>query len=400
MSSPSSLVSAIVAFVAVLLIRVQFPAVHIDLNALSFWSLLASSTSAPPVVYPCSERHNYQYDVEDEGRATGLHLLCVLSSTITTAYLHTLEKNAVNISDYSVLPMDRSQDLLHKYSIFTPGLEKVYTEGDDTAPSLLPGLYLLFEGGMFMWPGVRKGFTRKHPSLPMTIRTLSVTPLVLEVVEDFISPREISLIRTLSEPHMKNSGVSLMDKDKGKAATQWRTSSTYFLGTKSHEMLRKVDERVSTLTNIPLSHSEQIQVLRYGPTQKYDGHHDYFDPSMYQNDRGTMNLIGRRGERNRLATVFFYLSDVESGGETMFFREGGRGQPRNLADCSDGNGMKVFPRAGKVIIFYSLGFGGDRDEFSLHGGCPVGSGIKWSGNKWLWNAPLSMSEYARLEHRD
>jgi prolyl 4-hydroxylase len=95
----------------------------------------------------------------------------------------------------------------------------------------------------------------------------------------------------------------------------------------------------------------------------------------------------------RVATVFFYLSDVESGGETIFFREGGREQPRDLSDCSDENGLKVPPRAGKVIIFYSLNFGGDLDRFSLHGGCPVGTGVKWSGNKWLWNTPGSLGEY-------
>jgi prolyl 4-hydroxylase len=150
-----------------------------------------------------------------------------------------------------------------------------------------------------MWPGVRKGFVRQHPTLPFTIRTLSVIPLVLEVAEEFVSPSEISLIKRLSEPHMKSSGVSLMDKDKGKAATEWRTSSTYFLPTKDHALLQEVDERVANLTFIPLSHSELIQVLRYGPTQKYDGHHDYFDPSLYKGDPSTIRLIGKDGERNR-----------------------------------------------------------------------------------------------------
>jgi len=90
-----------------------------------------------------------------------------------------------------------------------------------------------------------------------------------------------------------------MDKDKGKAATEWRTSATYFLRTGPHALLREVDQRVSDLTFIPKTHSELIQVLRYGPTQKYDGHHDYFDPVQYSNDPGTMNLIGEHGERNR-----------------------------------------------------------------------------------------------------
>ena len=58
---------------------------------------------------------------------------------------------------------------------------------------------------------------------------------------------------------MKQSGVSLMDKDKGKAATEWRTSSTYFLRTGSDEVLRTVDRRVESLTMIEKSHQEQVR---------------------------------------------------------------------------------------------------------------------------------------------
>ncbi|KAG3075096.1 hypothetical protein PI125_g21807 [Phytophthora idaei] len=28
---------------------------------------------------------------------------------------------------------------------------------------------------------------------------------------------------------------------------------------------------------------------------------------------------------------------------------------------------------------------GEGDPMSLHGGCPVEDGIKYSGNKWVWN---------------
>ncbi|GMI43475.1 hypothetical protein TeGR_g12832, partial [Tetraparma gracilis] len=133
-------------------------------------------------------------------------------------------------------------------------------------------------------------------------------------------------------------------------------------------------------------------VLRYNRFEKYDGHHDYFDPSLYKNDPHTQKLIAG-GRRNRLATAFFYLSDVDAGGETIFYRAGGLPQPRSFDDCGSDRYLKVKPEKGKIILFYSLKYSGELDEYSLHGGCPVEGGVKWSGNKWIWNEKTAISEY-------
>ena len=129
-------------------------------------------------------------------------------------------------------------------------------------------------------------------------------------------------------------------------------------------------------------------MLRYGPEGKYDGHHDYFDPRLYAKDQKTLKLV-EGGRLNRLATVFWYLSDVEGGGHTIFLREGGRPQPSRFDDCGEGAGLKVEPRKGTAIVFYSLTFGGHLDPYSLHGGCPVKEGVKWSANKWVWNSKMN-----------
>ena len=90
---------------------------------------------------------------------------------------------------------------------------------------------------------------------------------------------------------------------------------------------------------------------------------------------------------SRFATVFWYLTDVNDGGHTIFPRAGGLPPVRSHSDCT--KGLKVQPQKGKVIIFYSLDPSGSLDPLSLHGACPVGeNNVKWAANKWIWNAPM------------
>ncbi|RLN51750.1 hypothetical protein BBJ29_009136 [Phytophthora kernoviae] len=70
-------------------------------------------------------------------------------------------------------------------------------------------------------------------------------------------------------------------------------------------------------------------------------------------------------------------------GHTIFPRAGGTPRPPTMKDCS--KGLKVPPKKRKVIVFYSMLPTGEGDPMSLHGGCPVEDGVKYSGNKWIWN---------------
>ena len=45
--------------------------------------------------------------------------------------------------------------------------------------------------------------------------------------------------------------------------------------------------------------------------------------------------------------------------------------------------MAVKPKKGDALLFYSLKPSGQVDPKSLHAGCPVISGDKWSATKWL-----------------
>lgn len=94
------------------------------------------------------------------------------------------------------------------------------------------------------------------------------------------------------------------------------------------------------------------------------------------------------GARNRLATLFWYVSSVEEGGETFFPRalnaSGVEYKPWNgdHEDCY--RGLAVKPTKGNAVLFYSLLPNGFLDERSLHGGCkPRGEAdvVKWGANQ-------------------
>lgn len=209
-----------------------------------------------------------------------------------------------------------------------------------------------------------------------TLETLSLQPLVISV-DRFLTEEECDHVQEKATPSMRHSSVSFTDADKGKEASDFRTSSNTFVRA-SDDILLDIDYRTASLVRIPRNHQEHVQVLRYEKTQHYVAHHDYFNPIYYQEDPGTLALI-ENGRKNRLATVFWYLSDVEKGGETVFPRWNGAPSPQDFADCSVG--LKVKPRRGKVVIFYSLTADGEVDEYSLHGACPVEEGVKWAANK-------------------
>ncbi|KAJ6941292.1 hypothetical protein NC651_007161 [Populus alba x Populus x berolinensis] len=176
---------------------------------------------------------------------------------------------------------------------------------------------------------------------------ISWSPRII-VLHDFLSSEECDYLRALAKPRLRISTVVDVKTGKG-IESKVRTSSGMFLS--SEEKTYPVVQH------------------RYEKNQYYKPHHDYFSD--------TFNL--KRGGQ-RVATMLMYLSDNVEGGETYFPMAGS-------SKCSCGgkvvDGLCVKPIKGNAVLFWSMGLDGQSDPSSIHGGCEVVSGVKWSATKWM-----------------
>ena len=138
------------------------------------------------------------------------------------------------------------------------------------------------------------------------------------------------------------------------------------------ELSKQLKLKISAVTGFPTSAMETVQVLRYSKGQKYESHHDYFDPAQY----GPM-------EYNRVATFYTFLSaspDLK-GGEFALPMANNNPYPEDYSDCSVGFRAKPVP--GNSILFYGMRPNGLFDVSSIHTGCTVTEGEKWSAVVWI-----------------
>ncbi|KAK9670298.1 hypothetical protein RND81_13G192300 [Saponaria officinalis] len=94
------------------------------------------------------------------------------------------------------------------------------------------------------------------------------------------------------------------------------------------------------------------------------------------------NMVPRKVKGTlQIASFLLYLTDVEEGGETMFpYENDNIDLNYDYKQCI---GLKIKPRKGDGLLFYSVFTNGTIDPTSLHGSCPVIKGEKWVATKWL-----------------
>ncbi|KAK4563341.1 hypothetical protein RGQ29_005735 [Quercus rubra] len=207
-------------------------------------------------------------------------------------------------------------------------------------------------------------------SIPFQI--LSWKPRAL-YFPNFATAEQCETIIKIAKANLKPSLLALRKGETAESTKGTRTSSGTFISSSEDKtgVLALIEEKISRATMIPRNHGESFNVLRYELGQKYDSHYDAFNPSEYGPQQS-----------QRVASFLLYLSNVEEGGETMFPFENNsnKGTGYDYKKCI---GLKVKPRQGDGLLFYSVFPNGTIDGTSLHGSCPVIKGEKWVATKWI-----------------
>ncbi|KAF3783821.1 putative prolyl 4-hydroxylase 4 [Nymphaea thermarum] len=206
--------------------------------------------------------------------------------------------------------------------------------------------------------------------LPGRVRQISWKPRAF-VYSGFLTDEECDHLISLATSELKRSAVA--DNVSGESKLSGvRTSSGMFISKGKDPIIMGIEDKIAAWTLLPKENGEDIQVLRYEHGQKYDPHYDYFSDKLN---------IARGG--HRIATVLMYLTDVND-------RRRGRIVDDNLSDCAK-KGIAVKPKKGDALLFFSLHPNAVPDERSLHAGCPVIEGEKWSATKWIHVASFDKS---------
>ncbi|KAI8475354.1 MAG: hypothetical protein J3K34DRAFT_404626 [Monoraphidium minutum] len=204
------------------------------------------------------------------------------------------------------------------------------------------------------------------------------------VAHGFLSKDEARHLRKLSAVTLRRSTVI---SHSGKSVEDsYRTSYGTFLKRLSDPVVAAVDARVADWARVPVVNGEDMQILRYDVGQEYKKHFD-----------GLMD--DKAGPR--VATVLLYLSDVEEGGETAFPDsthwahpdQASRGGP--FSSCTEG-GVAFKPKLGDALLFWSIKPDGKTlDVSSMHTGCPVLQGVKWTATKWIHAKAFRPDEFEK-----
>ncbi|XP_061396375.1 prolyl 4-hydroxylase subunit alpha-2-like [Musca vetustissima] len=192
---------------------------------------------------------------------------------------------------------------------------------------------------------------------PLKMEIVNMDPYMV-IYHDVMSDKEIDELQNLAKPKLHRARV--YNHDDGKAiAIQRRTSKFSWFKDNFSNTTMRINQRIRDMTGFDISGSELLQVANYGLGGHYDGHYDFFNVS------DSTEVVRLHGDR--IATVLFYMSNVEQGGATVF---------PELKTA-------VFPRKGTAVMWYNLNNNVECDFRTFHAACPVIVGSKWVCNKWI-----------------
>jgi len=120
---------------------------------------------------------------------------------------------------------------------------------------------------------ILRGVPTKGPKDPNAqwVQVLSWKPRAF-IYHNFLSKAEIRHVLKLAGPQMKRSTV--VGPNNTGVVDNIRTSAGTFLMRNQDPIITAIEQRLSAWSHLPPSFQEDMQVLRYGPTNKYGAHMD------------------------------------------------------------------------------------------------------------------------------
>ncbi|CAD5179314.1 probable prolyl 4-hydroxylase 9 [Musa acuminata AAA Group] len=221
-------------------------------------------------------------------------------------------------------------------------------------------------------PAMPHGLTGESNPALIAFQVLSWKPRAFYFPK-FATVDQCQTIIKTAKSRLEPSTVALRKEETVPINNGIRTSSGAFLSASedSTGTLEQIEKKIARVTMLPIENGEAFNVLRYETGQRYASHYDAFSPDVYGPQ-----------ESHRVATFILYLTDVEEGGETVFPFENGSNMDIKY-DYEKCIGLKVKPRKGDGLLFYSMFTNHTIDPTSLHGSCPVIKGQKWVATKWI-----------------
>tara|TARA_B100002019_G_C21201708_1_gene564375 strand:- start:269 stop:1072 length:804 start_codon:yes stop_codon:yes gene_type:complete len=193
-------------------------------------------------------------------------------------------------------------------------------------------------------------------------------------IKNFISDDECDYIINIGEPKLRRSLTN-----SANPKNNMRTSKYSFFWKEDIQkdlILKELSKKIEKITGYPRSHQESFQILKYDIGNYYLPHYDACMPT----DTFCLKKEAEDGLGTRVMTVYIYLNNVESGGETTF-----------------PNFNKVVkPLKGKCIFWRNIRYDAV-DGCSLHCGEPPKSGIKWGLTCWIRDKPFKQPPLTTVE---
>jgi len=196
--------------------------------------------------------------------------------------------------------------------------------------------------------------TAKKLALARGIARLPIEGFEIFVRRSFISEKDCRYLIDLIDTDAQRSKLLGPDPDQ-----EFRTSDTHDFDPKD-KIVRKVDERISSIVGIPLSQGEPLQGQRYSIGQQFKPHFDALWGEHLEDP-----ALGAGGQRTW--TVMVYLNAPIAGGKTFF----------------PVVGVRITPRAGSMLAWNGLNADDTVNPLSSHQGEPVTEGAKYVLTKWF-----------------